>query len=407
MKQNKKIVFDSLWSISGLVLVNAFLQLAVYPVWQRRDGAAALGNHLYLISLINVVAMSLGVSIGYARLKQSSSQKANNAPYLLILCMATPAVAMAGVLISLLAGVEMSLAETLALIALICAVMWRYYLEVYFKLSLNYKSYFFYHLWVTVGYAIGALLFFITGTWTVSLLAGELTAIFYVIIRGNITAPYVKPQREEVYKILRLTLLLFLSEMLSSLIFNADRILLKTVLDELAVTKFYLSSLLGKTAALLTSPLTGVIAGYLSKRKNDLTVGKMNLISLLAAVSIFSATALCTVGSHILIPILYPEQTASVERYFVMANMSQIVYFVGSVMSAVLLFFSKSRFQLYITAVYVSVFLIACIPLAIAKGFYGFCIGLVFTCTVRLFVTVFLGYYTVRKNNIEKQNSEL
>ena len=57
MGQKKKILSDSIWSVAGLVLMNVALQFAVYPFWERRAGEAALGNILYLISLMNIFAV--------------------------------------------------------------------------------------------------------------------------------------------------------------------------------------------------------------------------------------------------------------------------------------------------------------------------------------------------------------
>ena len=85
MLQKKKIISDSIWSIGGLVLMNVMLQFAVYPFWERKAGEAALGNILYLISLMNVFSVSAGVSISYARLKRSSESETKNSPYLCIL----------------------------------------------------------------------------------------------------------------------------------------------------------------------------------------------------------------------------------------------------------------------------------------------------------------------------------
>ena len=80
MEQKKKILSDSVWSIAGLVLMNVMLQFAVYPFWERRAGEAALGNILYLISLMNVFSVSMGVSVSYARLKRSAEKDTKNSP---------------------------------------------------------------------------------------------------------------------------------------------------------------------------------------------------------------------------------------------------------------------------------------------------------------------------------------
>ena len=403
MKPKKKMLSDSVWSIAGLVLMNVMLQFAVYPFWERCSGEAALGNILYLISLMNVFAVSMGVSVNYARLKKSATDNTSNTPYLIILGAATVVAALLGVAIATFGGVQMSALETVIFAAVVCSTMWRYYADVEYKLSLNYKSYFVYYLCISIGYAIGLGLFWLTELWTLTLLCGELFGLAFVLLRGKVLRPDQRVDGDGMKDALKLVMILLGSEMLSTLIFNADRILLKAILGEVAVTEYYLASLLGKTIALLTAPLTGVIVGYLSKYKGDLKAKGMNLISAVAVGAILLATTACTVGSYIIIPVLYPDQFAEVTKYFIMANLAQVTFFVGSVITVVLLRFANSRYQMYITAIYAVTFVCVCVPFALEWGLSGFCVGLALTCFARLLITVFLGYFSIFKN---KKKSE-
>ena len=397
MGQKKKILSDSIWSVAGLVLMNVALQFAVYPFWERRAGEAALGNILYLISLMNVFAVSMGVSVNYARLKESEKGSSSNTPYLSVLLVATVVSAIVGVGITYFGGVEFSLAERILFCAVMCATMWRYYADVEYKLSLNYKSYFVYYLLIAVGYAIGIGLFYATDLWPLTLLCGEVLGLVFVLVRGQIFRFDVKLDRDTMKRVLKIVAILLGSEMLSTLIFNADRIVLKAIINEVAVTEYYLASLFGKTIALLTAPLTGVIIGYLAKYKGDLTKKLMHIIVLIAVGIIALALLGCTLGAYIIMPILYPNQFDEVKSYFLIANLAQILFFVGSVITVVLLRFAKSRYQMYITSVYVVCFAVICIAMAKKWGLWGFCIGLAITCFARFVVTVFLGYLTAKK----------
>ncbi len=403
MEPKKKILSDSVWSVAGLVLMNVALQFAVYPFWERRAGEAALGNILYLISLMNVFAVSMGVSVNYARLKKSAMSETHNKPYLVILGIATAVAAVIGVVISLVGGVEMSALETVIFAAVMCATMWRYYSDVEYKLSLNYKSYFLYYLFISVGYGVGIALFYVTELWPLTLLCGELFGLAFVLVRGRIFRLDTHVESGELLDAFKLVMILLGSEMLSTLIFNADRILLKTILGEVAVTEYYLASLLGKTIALLTAPLTGVIVGYLSKYKGDLKTKGMNVIVAVAVCAVVLATAACTVGSYMIIPVLYPDQFADVRNYFIMANLAQVIFFVGSVITVVLLRFAKSKYQIYITAIYAVTFVAVCIPFALKWGLSGFCAGLTLTCLARFLITVFLGYFSILKTKTTKR----
>ena len=395
MRSKKKMLADSAYSVSGLVFMNAVLQLAVYPIWERRLGAEKLGDILYLISLMSVFAVSMGVSVGYARMRKSVSAKTRNTPYMVILACASLVALDVAFLVSMLGGVELDLAETLLLGLLMCATMWRYYADVEYKLYLNYKRFFIYYLLIGVGYLVGLLLFYITELWLLALLAGELFGLLYVLLRGRIFIIDDEPFTPELDFAAKLSLTFFGAEVLSTFIFNADRIILRSLIGSEAVADYYVASLFGKTAALLTVPLRGVVIGYLAKYKGVLSHKLMNMITAGAGIGIFLGSAACTVASNIFIPIIYPDRLDAVKAYFVSANLSQILYFASNVITVILLRFARSKYQLYVNAVYAVAFVLICIPCAIFGGLRAFCIGLALTCLIRFLFAAGLGYYTV------------
>lgn len=404
MRSKKKMLADSAYSVSGLVFMNAVLQLAVYPIWERRLGAETLGDILYLISLMSVFAVSMGVSVGYARMRKSVSAKTRNTPYMVILACASLVALDVAFLVSMLGGVELDLAETFLLGLLMCATMWRYYADVEYKLYLNYKRFFIYYSLIGGGYLVGLLLFYITELWLLALLAGELFGLLYVLLRGRIFIIDDEPFTPELDFAAKLSLTFFGAEVLSTFIFNADRIILRSLIGSEAVADYYVASLFGKTAALLTVPLSGVVIGYLAKYKGVLSHKLMNMITAGAGIGIFLGSAACTVASNIFIPIIYPDRLDAVKAYFVSANLSQILYFASNVITVILLRFARSKYQLYVNAAYAVAFVLICIPCAIFGGLRAFCIGLALTCLIRFLFAAGLGYYTVflKKQNLSK-----
>lgn len=395
MESKKKIFSDSLWSVAGLVVMNVALQLAVYPIWERRLGGAALGDILYLISLMSIFSVSMGVSVGYARLRLSAAAKTHNVPYLVILACASLVALDVAFVISMLGGVDMSFPETLLFGFLMCATMWRYYADVEYKLYLNYKRFFLYYALIGVGYLAGILIFLLTELWALSLLVGELFGLAYVSLYGRIFRIDGEPFTPAFDSAAKLSLIFFCSEAMSTFIFNADRIILKSLLGAVAVSDYYVASLLGKTVALLTVPLSGVLIGYLAKYKGALTRKRMDIITVVSGFAVLIGTGICTVASQIIIPILYPHQLDRISQYFVEANLAQVLYFVASVISVILLRFARSKYQIYINTAYAVFFVLICIPCALLGGFGAFCTGLVITSLVRLLTALGLGYYIV------------
>ncbi|MBR6680763.1 MAG: hypothetical protein IKL59_05830 [Clostridia bacterium] len=403
----KKIFTDMIWSVSGLVLMNVTLQFMIYPFWEKKLGEDGLGNILYLLALMNIFAVSIGISVNYARITASNKGETKNTVYMLVLTGASVISFGVAMLIGFFGGVEMTLLEKLLFGFVMCATMWRYYADVEYKLFLNYKSYFLYYLFISIGYGIGIGLFYLTGLWPLTLLVGECFGLSFVLLRGRIFKPDGKTDSAEMRAVIKISVLLFAAEAISTLIFNADRIALKAVIDETAVTNYYLASLLGKTVALITTPLNGVIVGYLAKYKGELRFKLMTVITVAALAVIALATVACTVGSYIIIPILYPDQFETVKQYFVVTNLAQIFYFAANVTTVVLLRFAKSRYQIYVNVAYALAFCAICIPLAAMYGFSAFCTGLLITCFIRFFTSIALGYFSVISTKIKnkKQNT--
>ena len=119
----------------------------------------------------------------------------------------------------------------------------------------------------------------------------------------------------------------------------------------------------------------------------------MNIVTVVSLAAVLIGTLLCTIASHILIYILYPQNYQEVKQFFIIANMAQVFYFVTNVITVVLLRFSKARYQLYINVVYAAAFCAICIPVTMFGGnMWAFCIALLIVCILRMVTSLFLGY---------------
>jgi len=386
-KLGKSIVKDSLWSIAGIVLMNMVAQFLLYPLWDRQLGSDAYGNILYLLSLMNIVAISLGTAVNYGRMC-NKEKTAKNRTYLLILGGGAVVFGAAAILLRGLLALNLETAGLFAL--LIGFTMWRFYADVEFRLSLNYKGYFIYYLLISVGYGLGALLFLKTGLWVLSLLFGEILGVLFVLWKGQVLRPDGWPQKAEFTAIGGVIAALFGSNLISNLIFNGDRLILKFFIGGTAVTVYYLASLIGKTAALVTTPLNSVLIGYLMRYEGTLKKRTVSLLAVGAVVISLVGMAGCFVASIILLPLLYPAEFEAVKPFLWLGNLAQIVYFVGNMLNTALLRFGKKQDQLYVNGLYGVAFVVLCVPAAYLWGLWGFCIAYLATTTARLAFAFFL-----------------
>ena len=401
-KTIKSFLNDSTWSIAGLLLMNVVAQFGIYPVWSAKMGNEAYGNVLYLISIMNILAISTGTSVNSARMARSASRQTLNGNYGSALVVLSATVMLIGLTMYGFSVPEFNWLDTALFLILIVLTMWRYYSDVQYRLTLNYPGYFSYYLAISVGYLAGIALFLITGLWQLALIPGELAGLLYAYCYRSSIREGLFRRDKEYPEVFHLILTLTGSSIISQLIFNGDRLLLMYFAGGNAVTIYYLASLLGKTMSLITTPLNSVIIGYLARIKGNMTVRIMNIASILALAAILLGTAGCTVMSLIVIRILYPHIFSLVRPYFLVANLAQVVYFVGNVVMTLLLRFAKAKYQFTVNVLYACVFVVFCIPTTYFWGVSGFATGILMSNITKLLTGIFLGYRTAIRSRNEQ-----
>ena len=404
-KRAGKLLSDSAWSVAGLVLMNVAAQFAVYPVWDRRLGNEAYGNILYLIAMMNILAVSVGSAANYARMTASARGETGNRTYNRILLCASALAAPYMTAVCLLSDTGIRPAETALLILLTVTTMWRFYADVEYRLSLNYKGYFVYYLVIACGYGVGIGLFLLTGLWPLALLPGETAGLALVLLRGHVLRDNgAEKVSEETKTVIHAVATLVVTNLISNLIYNGDRVLLKLLMDGTAVAVYYQASLLGKTMSLVSTPLNSVLIGYLARWQRGMNRKLMHTVTLCALAAAAAGTAACTLASHVLIRLLYPESYETVRAFFWIANAAQVTYFVSNIVTTVLLRFFDLKYQVYVNTVYAALFLLLCIPATLLWKLNGFCLALLAVCAARLAAALWLGYRGICRQERSKRN---
>ena len=388
----KTIFTDTIWSIAGLVLMNVVAQFIVYPYWNRVLGSEAYGNIVYLIAIMNIMAISVGSGINYTRMRQSAEGETGNRTYLLLMAGGNVLSLLILFLLKAIGLLNISSANFALFCLLTVVTMWRFYADVEYRLHINYKGYFLYYLVIGIGYLLGILLFKETGLWPLTLLPGETAGLLLVFWKGSVFKAD-RIDNNSFSKILNLALLLVGTNLLSHLIFNGDRLILQWFVGSTAVTTYYIASLFGKTMTLITTPLNGVLVGHLARYNGKLTRELMNRVVAASFSAIIIATMVCVIAARLILPVLYPNDYQNAKQYLILANAAQIVFFVGNVLTAsILLRFTHAKNQLVVNVAHGVLYTVLCIPLAWKVGIYGFCWGLLGVNAVRIVFCIILGY---------------
>lgn len=403
MIKNKNKLFsvasDLVFSVAGLVLMNGVLQFVIYSLLRKWVGNEAFGDYQSILAVVSIMGTTFGVAANYSRMVRSREKKDTNGDYnifltvISVLCVVVSAV-------TLVVYNSFSIAHFLLLSVLMVVTVLRYYGDVNYRIKLNYKGFFVYYAIITVGYCLGLVFFrYVSEQWMVTFIAGETAAVVFVLLHGDIfKGKKLLSPSPEFGKTMKSVSILSATNLLSSVAQQADKIILGIAMNGEAVTIFYVATLLGKVISLLTTPLNGVLIGYLTKYDGKVTKKMMAIF--IAALSGLGLIALfvCYFASKIIVKILHPEVYDAAEQYFFLATAGQIFYFIANCLMTVILRIASEKFQMYINIAYIAIYAVTVIPLTITYGLWGMTIALLIANGAKFAITGIVGFIKTEKS---------
>ncbi len=390
----KKMVRDLAYGIGAIGIMNIVLQFVVYPLVNRLVGSAGFGEMLFWLGIISILAPSFGLAVNNTRLVFHKREETENGDYFYLVCL------FAIISMFIVGGIgivqETSVLSIVILLYIVGVSVFRNYSTVEYRLRLNYSKQFLFYVILSVGYIVGILGCRITKDWSWIFIVGETIAMLYVIYTGCI---YQKKLKISKYfrQIGKQSFLLAGAYLITNLMLNLDRIVLKYSVGDEAVSQYYVLSLLGKTVALIGGPLSSVIISYISKNHYQLRRTEfMKIISgMLAGGALFLLGAV--VATPIYIKLLYPNLYGSTIGLNIIINAAQVLYFLTTILLVIILTYCESKWQLIIQIVYSVSFLISAMILTNIYGLEGFAVAAIFANGLYFVLTGIVGFWFVKK----------
>lgn len=358
------------YNFLSVIIMNVVIQFVVYPVLSAEMGESSFGTMLSLMSIITVFSSSFALALNNTRLVLKNSVVTKNGDYnTLLVIFATISIIVAIISVSLIdsltfySGCFFSLLSVLSLM--------RGYSDVDFRLELNFKKYFINFIFISVGYLLGVLLFQLTKNWYLVFMLGDICCLIFVFSSGTI---YKKPfecssNRKKVWKTVTPVTVGY---MIGNFYVNFDRILLQTILGGAAVTVFYVASLVGKTAGLLTGPLNSVLLATLADYSGRISTKKFTLLTLISLGLGAALVIICVLVSPFLLQLLYPSVYSQAKSLIFIANMGQCLFFASGLVMSIALRFCSAKLQLIVQTIYGIIFTVLAIPMTFFYGIVGF-----------------------------------
>ncbi len=396
MERKKSVLGNMIYTIAGALVLNGVLQLIVYPRLNAEIGAEAIGSVLYITGLVSILGPSIGQSLNTSRLVVRRDHDVSNGDYDCTILLFS-AIGIAAALIYSRASIEGAATYLLTALLLIVTIF-RYYGDCEYRLNLNYKRYFIYYLLISIGYIVGYVLYKLGGSWFLIFLVGEAAALVYVTVTGGIFKKFLT--RSPNFKVvLGKGAVLVGSYFVTNTTLNIDRLVLNNTLGGIAVTEYYVASLIGKTLVLFIAPINTIIISYLTKdriKMNRRGFLKYAGIGLLVSAVFFG---LCQIGTPIFINLFYASLYGSVEGIITVVNLTQILSMLSAYLFIIVLTFTNEKWQLGLQCAHL-VLLLVLIVVMMQGSLENFSMAVLIANAIRIVAVLILGL--IKAGNTEK-----
>lgn len=398
----KKKIRELILNIGGIALFNMIIQFVVYPyisgdlikIHGETVGKELWGNALTLISFVGITAVPLGSAANASRTVNERKLQPANGDYNLLLLIGSALFCAIGEVLLYFLNLLTPLNAAFCSLLVFFSVL-RYYSDADYKINGTFGKFFLFYLSLSIGYLAGILLYLLTKNWILALSVAELFAVVFAIFTTKL---YQNPLKtSEAFSVVAKSLLfLLLSEIFENLTLHSD-LLLRAFTGGTEVSVYYTAALLGKIVALLTAPISALLISYLVRY--DGTLSK-KLWSIFALVGVSGGAIIfggCLLGSHLFIPLFYPEYFKATLPILIPAIASQIFYFVSRVLLVVLLRFYGEKKQFVFNLCYAVEFFTLVTLGVHFFGLKGFVYAGLIANALRFFAVVLWGFIATRK----------
>lgn len=398
----KKIIQDLILNIISSFIVTAILQIMVYPILSDKISDSLFGSVLTLTGLSNALGVMFGSSLNNIQLLNQNKYNTKSGNYGILLKYTNLIVILLSIVIGFLFIKSIMIGELIIFIFIPLLTMLRAYMNIYYRLNLDYKNIFLHMLSTGLGYIVGLFLYSLINMWTIIFFTGELFAFIFAYL----TTDFKKREKckdENYMEIKNQYIQLVGANSVSNLLTYLDRFIINPILGANNVSLYFIASIVGKVVGIVLQPLSSIILTYISKLKN---INERKLFTLIITIvgifgiGIFMLTIYIT---PIVIKILYKDSFEAVKQYFNIANLSAILMVMGSLIQPLILKYCPMWWQGVIQSIYTLIYVVLGIIMMRRNGLQGFGIVAVLANLVRIAFLIFVGYYYLfikNKNNI-------
>lgn len=398
----KKAIGDVLLNLIASALPIGVLQLIIYPQIAKQIGGDEYGLMLTIYSIWIMISNSLGNVLNNVKLLRINEYKAIRSEGDIALLLRRWLCLSSGIVFIVIWAYCHQFNTIHIFLGVICAslIMMKAYLEVGFRIKLNYVGIVINNSLMTIGYLLGFALFLVTGVWEFIFLIGYSLAVCYCAIKTNLLKE--KSKKTELFSTIRSdSYSLVIATIINNLINYADKLVLYPLMGGAVVSVYYTATILGKITGMLTGPVNSVFLSYIA-RWDDSRSGFFFKVLSIGTVICLGGYGITLLLAKPVISLLFPQWLDQVLSIIPLTTVTIMLTVLTSLLQPFVLKYCKMQWQIAISAAGSAAYFAFALLLWHFMGLKGFCIGTIIGVVVKLVIMIAVYSKTTRSHVAEE-----
>ncbi|NJH67013.1 polysaccharide biosynthesis protein [Staphylococcus agnetis] len=390
--EKKNFILDSFKTITSTIMVAFSLQLFAYPTISHSLGSEAFGEILSVYTIITIASVIIGNTLNNIRMINVSEYSENfiykNFIYILVISCLIESVILI-ILFHYFYKIDTLTIIFLLIINLLMII--RIYLNVYFRLNLEFSKILIAAVYQVIGLAVGILLYKYFKYWILIFLVSEICIVLYTLY----TLRYLRFINYDSHinhkKILPDYLNLLVSNSLNNVNIYIDRIILLPIIGGGAVAISFLATFIGKIFATFMFPINNVILSYISVKATN---NKKRLYLIVNVYGVILSVLIILVSyptTLFIVEYFYHHNSSEVRPFIILGNIGVFLGVIATMIQSLnTKYISITKQTSYVT-IHTIIYIILSLILTGLYGLIGFFIITLIANVIKVFLLTYIG----------------
>ena len=388
--KNKKIYFDMFLNICAAGVPIVALQLVIYPLLSRELHEDVYGQMIAMYALIILISDSLGKSINNIRLINNNEAENKQGDFNLITAIFV-VIAIVVITPGLIYYNRTGSAHTSTIAILVfTSVLFliNSYINVYFRIRLNYTAILINSVFQTSGFLLGFVLYKAFGNWGLIFFLAQFASFAYLAKKTDLLKEPIK-RTSRFKNLLTDSTLLSASMFLSQGMAQADKLLLFPLLGGATVSIYYTATLMGKIIVLATGPINSVILSYIADRDQLSRKTFKNYLGVCILACGVCGVIILFISRPVL-GLLFPKFVDSAMEIVPLTTLNIFLWSLAGMITPIVMKYCDIYWQIVINAVGFVLYVLFAVVFLNFFGIMGFCLGIGISYFLRIVMMLYI-----------------